>query len=250
MADGHLRDLERRADDDVGSAAELLRGRQRAGQLSADALGVAAALGHDPARAALGEPPARLSSEELFRAAPSWGWAALTRAMLALALEPATARALAQYQSHLYRDALADALAVLEAPADDDARHAAHAAGQVDVPFTYGRWRDSLEGLYALSAVRCAAVRDREDLAWTWSECLHAMLDPGLLGLDPQEDWGLRYTRLGHDRLDTVGERLARAPEFEALLRAGLVAWALNAPLELASSEVHAHFEALRRAGR
>lgn len=244
MTDERLRELERRAQSgDEAAGRELALARVRARGVSPERLTLAASLGHPAASELVSEEVLELSPESLFEAAPSWGWQAVTRALLALALEPHNFKVLAGYSSRLYRRALVACLAALEQE-DAASRRAALQAADVDVPFTYSRWEQSLEGLRALCAARAAGTSDLERV---WAESLHAALDIGSLGVSwSDERWPLRYTPLATGDEPSVAERLAAAPEVFALLRAGAAAWALGEPLPLRSDEVEARMDTLR----
>jgi hypothetical protein len=244
VTDERLRDLERRAQSgDEAAARELGLARLRARGVAPERLTLAASLGHPDACQLVGEPVEPLTPEDLFEAAPRWGWQAVTRALLALALEPHNFKVLAGYSSRLYRRALVACLAALEEQ-DAAARRAALQAADVDVPFTYSRWEQSLEGLRALCAARAAGTSELERV---WAESLHAALDIGSLGVSwSDERWPLRYTPLATGDEPSVAERLAAAPEVFALLCAGAAAWALDEPLALRSDEVDTRMDALR----
>jgi len=245
MTDERLRELEHQAQGgDAAAARELALARVRARGISPERLTLAATLGHpDASELVSGSVPA-LTPAELFEAAPGWGWRAVTRALLALALEPHNFRVLAGYSSRLYRRALVACLVALE-EGDAASRRAALKAADVDVPFTYSRWEQSLEGLRALCAARAAGTSDLERV---WAESLHAALDIGSLGVSwSDERWPLRYTPLATGDEPSVAERLAAAPEVFERLRGGVAAWALDEPLPIRSGEVEARMDALRQ---
>ena len=217
--------------------------RVRARGVSPERLTLAASLGHPAASELVSESVAALTPVELFEAAPSWGWQGVSRALLALALEPQNFKVLAGYSSGLYRRALVACLVALEQE-DAASRRAALQAADVDVPFTYSRWEQSQEGLRALCAARAAGTSDLERV---WAESLHAVLDIGSLGVSwPDERWPLRYTPLATGDEPSVAERLAATPAVFGGLCAGAAAWALDEPLPLRSDEVEVRLNALR----
>jgi len=87
VSDRRSRELERHLNDDPQAEAELLARGLRSGELDPERLRLAAYVGHDPARAALGDlaPPSPLDLETFARGLEPWGPEAWTRAALGAA---------------------------------------------------------------------------------------------------------------------------------------------------------------------
>ncbi|MBX3465907.1 MAG: hypothetical protein KF878_03285 [Planctomycetes bacterium] len=87
MSDARLRELERRwrRTGAVDDEALYLAERARAGDLAAERLALAAALGHEAARRAAPSPPATDDDQRLVKAVSTCGVEALVRAQVALA---------------------------------------------------------------------------------------------------------------------------------------------------------------------
>lgn len=130
MNDRRSRELERHLGDDPAAEAELLARGLRAGEVDPERVRLAAYLGHEPARAALGEAAPRTPGEleSFVRGLEPWGPEAWTRAALGAA-ETALAFWEERHTDPTPREALQASAAWIESPEDTLAEQAA-AAGQ------------------------------------------------------------------------------------------------------------------------
>lgn len=130
MNDRRSRELERDLSDDPLAEAELLARGLRSGELDPELLELAAYLGHDPARAALGEraPRSPRDLESFARGLQAWGPPAWTRAAVGAA-ETALAFWEERHTDPTPRQALEASAAWIASP-DDDLAERALALGQ------------------------------------------------------------------------------------------------------------------------